>query len=235
MLDLAVEIESLSREMSTRIKQYQVVVMGSPQRSRRLEIVSRIDFNAATSQDAGSDVTSTLLGIDDKNLLVIENRATKWWWLVHPALPRQAACRRRQYLAGFSSREGGKSRKMGKTEKARGPSRGLFCAISLLPLVAGVLLLFPLPILHLRLALFPFAGWGWKLRSSSGRPRASEVSPKVVVRDLWFYPEEIGKQAIEKILKPQLCCPSRGHSPTRWLRPCRWRPPPGTVARRLLT
>ena len=90
MLDLAVEIESLSREMSTRIKQYQVVVMGSPQRSRRLEIVSRIDFNAATSQDAGSDVTSTLLGIDDKNLLVIENRATKWWWLVHPALPRQA-------------------------------------------------------------------------------------------------------------------------------------------------
>ncbi len=103
MLDLEVEVESLPRDMSTSIQQYQIVVLGSPQRSRRLEVVSRIDFNAVTSQDTRAHVASALVGVDEQNFLVIENRATpKWWWLVHPALPRLAS--RRQYLAGFSSR-----------------------------------------------------------------------------------------------------------------------------------
>ncbi len=91
MLDLEVEIESLPREMSTSIQQYQVVGMRSPQRSRRLEVVSRIDCNAATSQDARAHVASALVGVDEENLLVIENcAATKWWWLVHTALPNLA-------------------------------------------------------------------------------------------------------------------------------------------------
>ncbi len=90
VLDLDIEVESLSREMSTSRKQYQVVELGSPQRSRRLEAVSRIDLDAATSQDARAHVASALVGIDEENFLVIENRATKWWWLVHPTLPKLA-------------------------------------------------------------------------------------------------------------------------------------------------
>src|SRR5260370_6136989 len=43
VLDLDIEIESLSREMSTSSKQYQVVELCSPQRTRRLEAVNRID------------------------------------------------------------------------------------------------------------------------------------------------------------------------------------------------
>src|SRR5271167_2855612 len=77
-LDLDIEVESLSREMLTSSKQYQVVALGSPQRSRRLEAVSRIDLDAATSQDTRSRVASALVGIDEENFLVIENRATKW-------------------------------------------------------------------------------------------------------------------------------------------------------------
>src|SRR5437879_6233260 len=52
--------------------------------------------NAATAQDASSHVASALVGVDEENFLVIENRATPKWWLVH------------------SSREGGKSREMEK-------------------------------------------------------------------------------------------------------------------------
>jgi len=85
VVDIEVEIESLPRKMSASIQQYQVVDMGSPQRSPRLEVVSRVDCNAVTLQDA-----SALVGVDEENFLVIENRAAKWWWLVHPALPRRA-------------------------------------------------------------------------------------------------------------------------------------------------
>jgi hypothetical protein len=89
VLDLEVEIASLSREMSTSIQQYQVVGKGSPQRPRRLEAIGRIDFDAATSQDPGANVASALVGVDEEKLLAIENRAaTKWWWLVHTALPK---------------------------------------------------------------------------------------------------------------------------------------------------
>jgi hypothetical protein len=113
VLDLKVEIASLSREMSTSIQQYQVVDTGSPQRPRRLEAVGRIDFDAATSQDHGANVASALVGVDEEKLLAIENRAvTKWWWLVHTALPKKGASVGN--LGGFSSWEGGKSREMEK-------------------------------------------------------------------------------------------------------------------------
>src|SRR5260370_17539097 len=79
VLDLDIEFESLSREMSPSSKQYQVVELGSPQRSRRLEAVSRIDLNAATSQHARAHIASALVGIDEENFLAIENRATRSW------------------------------------------------------------------------------------------------------------------------------------------------------------
>ncbi len=73
MLDLDIEVESLSREMSASRNQYQVVELGSPQRSRRLEAVSRIDLYAVTPQDARPHVATALVGIDEENFLVIEN------------------------------------------------------------------------------------------------------------------------------------------------------------------
>lgn len=89
MLELKVEIASLSREMPTGIQQYQVVGTGSPQRPRRLEAVGRIDFDAPTPQDPGANVASAVVGVDEEKLPAIENRAaTKWWWLVHTALPK---------------------------------------------------------------------------------------------------------------------------------------------------
>jgi hypothetical protein len=93
MLDLDIEVESISGEMSTSSKQYQVVELGSPQRSRRLDTVGRIDLDAVTSQDARAHIASALVRIDEENFLVIENRATKWWWLVHPTPPKLARFR----------------------------------------------------------------------------------------------------------------------------------------------
>ncbi len=93
MLDLDIDVESLSREMSTSRKQYQIVQLGSPQRSGRRDTVSRIDLYAVTSQDARAHVASALVGIDEESFLVIENRATKWRWLVHPTLPKLAGFR----------------------------------------------------------------------------------------------------------------------------------------------
>ena len=87
MLDLEVEVESL-RDRSMSIQQYQIVELGSPQKSRSLKAVSRIDLNAATSQDASAHVTGRLVGVDEENFLTIENRATKWGWLVHTKLPK---------------------------------------------------------------------------------------------------------------------------------------------------
>jgi hypothetical protein len=87
VLDLAVEIESLPREMPTSIQQYQVVGMSSPLNPRSTKILGSLHLNAVTAQDAGTNVTSALVGIDEENFLVIENRAgTKWWWLVHTKL-----------------------------------------------------------------------------------------------------------------------------------------------------
>jgi hypothetical protein len=79
VLDLEVEVESLSGEMSVSTKQYQVIALGSPQRPRRLDTVGRIDLDAVTSQDASAHVASALVGIDEENFLVIEDRATKGW------------------------------------------------------------------------------------------------------------------------------------------------------------
>jgi hypothetical protein len=72
MLDLEVEVESL-RDRSMSIQQYQIVELGSPQKSCSLEAVGRIDLNAATSQDASAHVTGRLVGVDEENFLAIEN------------------------------------------------------------------------------------------------------------------------------------------------------------------
>jgi hypothetical protein len=90
VLDLKVEIASFAREMSTSIQQYQMVELGSPQSSRHLETVGRINANAVTPEDTSARVAGRLVGIDEEKLLIIENRATtKWWWLVHPKLPKR--------------------------------------------------------------------------------------------------------------------------------------------------
>jgi len=87
VLDLKVEIASFAKEISTSIQQYQIVELGSPQSSRHLEAIGRINANAVTPEDIGARVTGRLVGIDEENFLVIENRAgTKWWWLVHTKL-----------------------------------------------------------------------------------------------------------------------------------------------------
>ena len=73
MPDLEIEIEGVSSKMSASIQQYQIVEPGSPQGSRRLEVVSRIDLDAATAQDASAHVAGTPAGVDEENLLVIED------------------------------------------------------------------------------------------------------------------------------------------------------------------
>ena len=89
MLDLKVEIASFTRKIPTSIQQYQIVEIGSPQSSRHLEAIGRINANAMTPEDISARVTGRLVGIDEEKLFVIENRAaTKWWWLVHPKLPK---------------------------------------------------------------------------------------------------------------------------------------------------
>jgi hypothetical protein len=73
--------------MSTSIQQYQIVELGSPQSSRHLEAIGRINANAVTPEDSSARVAGRLVGIDEENFLVIENRAgTKWWWLVYTKL-----------------------------------------------------------------------------------------------------------------------------------------------------
>lgn len=78
MLDLAVEIEGLPREMSTSIQQYQVVGMGPPQRSRSTKILGCLHLDAVTAQDVRAHVASARVGVDKENLLLIEDRTTKW-------------------------------------------------------------------------------------------------------------------------------------------------------------
>lgn len=91
MLDSEVEIERISREMSTNIQQDQIVELGSPQKPRSREILGDMHLDAVTLQDACAHVAGKLVKIDEENFLVIENReATKWWWLVHPVHPRLA-------------------------------------------------------------------------------------------------------------------------------------------------
>ena len=92
MLDLKVEIASVAREMPLSIQQYQIVGLGSPQSSRHLEAIGRINPNAVTPEDASARVAGRLMGIDEENFLVIESRAgTKWWWLVHTNFGNRSA------------------------------------------------------------------------------------------------------------------------------------------------
>ena len=71
--DLKIEIEGVSSKMSASVQQYQIVEPGSPQGSRRLEVVGRIDLDAATAQDAGARVAGTLAGVDEEDFLAIED------------------------------------------------------------------------------------------------------------------------------------------------------------------
>ena len=87
---ISVEIASFTGKISTSIQQYPIVELGLPQSSRHPEAIGRINANAVTPEDISARFTGRLVGIDKEKLLVIENRAaTKWWWLVHPKLPKR--------------------------------------------------------------------------------------------------------------------------------------------------
>jgi hypothetical protein len=58
--------------MSARIQQYQVIGIGLPQTSRRLQVVGSINFYAVTPQDCSTHVARGLVRIDEENFLVIE-------------------------------------------------------------------------------------------------------------------------------------------------------------------
>jgi hypothetical protein len=166
VLDLAVEIESLAREMATSIQQYQIVELGSPQSSRRLEAIGRINANAVTPEDISARVAGRLVGIDEEKLLAIENgAATKWWWLVHPLHPKpKRICGKR----GRILLPGG--RKVNRNMKSPDGHSGLPYFYDLGPHAAAARIgLARRRILHRRLAPLPFTGRGWKLRSSSQR------------------------------------------------------------------
>jgi hypothetical protein len=128
VLDLKVEIASLAWEMPSGIQQYQIVEPGLPKGSRHLEAMGRINPNAVTPEDASARVAGGLVGIDEENLLVIENRAaTKWWWLVHPIRPKpERVCGR---LGRILLPAGGEVKANGKAPRA---SRGfLFLSMKL--------------------------------------------------------------------------------------------------------
>ena len=86
--DVLIKSERLCGKVLAHVKQYQIVEMGSPQASCRLEAFSGIDQDAVTAQDASSQLARGLAGVDEENLLVFKKRAsTKRWWPVHMALP----------------------------------------------------------------------------------------------------------------------------------------------------
>lgn len=74
VLDFEVELERISRKMSTNIEQYQVVELGSPQKPRPGEILGDVYLDAVTLQDTYAHIAGGLVGIDEENFLTIENR-----------------------------------------------------------------------------------------------------------------------------------------------------------------
>jgi hypothetical protein len=166
VLDLKVEIASVAREMPLSIQQYQIVGLGSPQISRHLEAIGRINPNALTPEDASVRVAGGPMGVDEENLLVIENRAgTKWWWLVHTKLRKP-----KRIVEAWADSPPGRRGSQGKWKSPKGQSGlpfsfhdvGLFATAARINLARR-------RILHWRLALFPRTSRGWKLRSSSQR------------------------------------------------------------------
>ena len=95
-LEPDIEVDKpLRGDVHESCKKYQTKELGSPHRSRRLEAVSRIDLYVVTPHLARAHVASALVGIDEENFLVIENRAARsggGWYI--PTLPKPAHFRR---------------------------------------------------------------------------------------------------------------------------------------------
>jgi hypothetical protein len=71
-------------------------------------------------KDPGKIRGATVLGlaaIDEENFLVIENRAAKGWWLVHPAPPKTGARLSGRQRGRISPEESGKSREIEKASE----------------------------------------------------------------------------------------------------------------------
>jgi hypothetical protein len=115
VLDLLVEFERLPRGVSPNVEHYEVIDPGLPKRSRCGDLFGSMHFDSMTPQDARSHPTGSLAAIDEENFLVIENRAAREWWLVHPAPPKLERPLWRGDSSGLCSRKEGKSTAMEKS------------------------------------------------------------------------------------------------------------------------
>jgi len=88
-LDLLVEFKCLSGKMSTHVEQYQVVDIGLPEKSCRLQAIGGMNLDVVTPQNDRSHVERRLVSVDEENFLPGKNRAaTKWWRAIHTTLPK---------------------------------------------------------------------------------------------------------------------------------------------------
>src|SRR5439155_16890933 len=85
-LDLLIEFERLSGKMSAHVEQYELVQIGLPQKSRRVEAVGSMDLDATTRQDTSSHVAGRLVTVNEENFLAINIR-TIWRLRNHSAPP----------------------------------------------------------------------------------------------------------------------------------------------------
>ncbi len=88
-LDLLEEFKCLSGKMSTHVEQYQVVDIGLPEKSCRLQAIGGMNLDVVTPQNDRSHVERRLVSVDEENFLTGKNRAaTKWWRMIHTTLPK---------------------------------------------------------------------------------------------------------------------------------------------------
>ena len=127
LLNLLVEFERLSRGVSPNVEHDEVIEIGLPRKSRCGELVGGMHFDSMTPQDRSTRVAGSLAAIDEENSLVIENRAAKRWWLVHPALPKLERPLWRGDSSGLCSRKEGKSTAIEKSAIEKSLSRPSVC------------------------------------------------------------------------------------------------------------
>jgi hypothetical protein len=88
-LNLLVEFECFSGQVSSHVEQYQIIHIGLPEKSRSGEILGRVYLDAMTLQNPDPHVACRLLTVDKENGLALKNwLATKWWWAIHTPPPR---------------------------------------------------------------------------------------------------------------------------------------------------
>src|SRR5439155_15086619 len=106
--DLLVEFECFSGKMSTHVEQYQVVDIGLPEKSCRLQAIGGMNLDAVTAQNDRSHVARRLVSVDEENFLTGKNRAaTKWWRVIHTTASETGARFGKAIRANSPPRGGG--------------------------------------------------------------------------------------------------------------------------------